>query len=87
MLRSLVTTLARVGRDEPAAVLYGALTASRTAPPPYGEDAERLAGVLEWIEARAEPEQLVEWLGRGRRLRDEDVVAFAPAAAGGAERL
>ncbi len=87
MLRSLVTTLARLGRDEPAAVLYGALTASQTAPPPFGDDAERLAAVLKTIEERSSREQLAEWLERGRQLCDEDVVAFARAAAGGTARL
>jgi predicted ATPase len=87
MLRSFVTTLARLGRNEPAAVLYGALNASRTAPPPFGDDAERLAGVLKTIEGRASRRQLEDWLERGRQLRDDDVVAFARAAAGGTARF
>ncbi|HZC28825.1 MAG TPA: hypothetical protein VE269_03715, partial [Gaiellaceae bacterium] len=81
MLRSLVTTLAQLGRDEPAAVLYGALNASPTAPPVFGDDAKRLADVLEQIEERAGHEQLAAWIERGRQLGDEKVVAFARAAA------
>ncbi|MDQ4071159.1 MAG: winged helix-turn-helix domain-containing protein [Actinomycetota bacterium] len=83
MLRSLVSTLARLGLDEPAAVLYGALTASRTAPPLFGDDAQRLTDVVKGMEERAGPRQLAEWVEQGRRLRDEEVVAFARATAGG----
>jgi predicted ATPase/DNA-binding SARP family transcriptional activator len=81
MLRSLVTTLARLDRDEPAAVVYGALTASRTAPPLFGADRERLADVVTTIEERAGREQLAAWVEHGRRLGDDEVVAFARAAA------
>ena len=81
MLRSLVTTLARLGRDESAAVLYGAMNASPTAPPVFGDDAKRLADVLTQIEERAGRRQLAHWLQRGRQLGDENVVAFARAAA------
>lgn len=83
MLRSLVATLARLGRDEPAAILLGALHASRTAAPVYGHDAERLADVLGQIEERAGRRRLAEWLERGRSLGDEDVLVFARAAARG----
>jgi predicted ATPase/DNA-binding SARP family transcriptional activator len=81
MLRSLVTTLARLGRDEPAAVLYGALTASPTAPPLYGADRERLSHVMATVEQRAARRRLDEWTERGRRLPDDEVVAFARKAA------
>ena len=81
MLRSLITTFVRLGRDEPAAVLYGAMNASRTAAPVYGTDAERLADVLRVIEERAGPVQLAAWVEHGRRLRDDQVVAFARSAA------
>ena len=80
MLRSLITTLARLGRDEPAAVLYGALNASPTAAPVFGDDAKRLADVVEQMEERAGPRQLAEWLERGRQLGDSNVVAFSRAA-------
>ncbi|HEX2273228.1 MAG TPA: BTAD domain-containing putative transcriptional regulator [Acidimicrobiales bacterium] len=81
MLRSLVTTLARLGRDEPAAVLYGALTASHTAPPLFGADRERLAEVVTTIEERTGRQQLAAWVEQGCRLGDGEVVAFARAAA------
>ncbi|HEX2046813.1 MAG TPA: BTAD domain-containing putative transcriptional regulator [Acidimicrobiales bacterium] len=81
MLRSLVTTLGRLGRDEPAAVLYGALRASDTAPPPFGADTDRLAEVLATIEARVGRRQVAAWIDQGCRLRDDEVVQLARAAA------
>ena len=83
MLRSLVTTLVRLGRDEPAAVLYGALSASPTAAPLFGADAERQARAVETMARRAGPEQFGAWVERGRRLGDDEVVELARAAASG----
>ena len=80
MLRSLITTLVRLGRDEPAAVLYGGMKASRTAAPVYGPDAERLTDVLRAMEERAGPRQLAAWVDQGRQLPDDQVVAFARSA-------
>ena len=84
MLRSLMTTLGRLGRDEPAAVLYGAMRASPTAAPLFGTDAERMADVLRTIEERAGAEQLAAWIEQGAALRDDEVVDLARAAAGSA---
>ncbi|HEX6418222.1 MAG TPA: BTAD domain-containing putative transcriptional regulator [Acidimicrobiales bacterium] len=84
MLRSLVTTLVRLGRDEPAAVLYGALHARPTAPPLFGADAERLAEALATLEARAGGDRVAAWVGRGSGLRDDEVVDLARAAGSGA---
>jgi hypothetical protein len=83
MLRSLVATLVRLGHDEPAAVLYGALSASPTAPPLFGADAERLADAVETMERRGGPSQFGAWVDQGRRLADDEVIAFARAAASG----
>ena len=83
MLRSLITTFVRLGRHEPAVVLYGAMNASPTAAPVYGADAERLADVLRTMEERAGRAQLAAWIERGGRLRDDEVVAFARSAAHG----
>ena len=80
MLRSLITTLVRLGRDEPAAVLYGGMKASRTAAPVYGSDAERLTDVLRAMEERAGPRQLGAWVEQGRQLRDDQVIAYARSA-------
>jgi predicted ATPase len=81
LLRSLVTTLVRLGRDEPAAMLYGAMQASPTAAPLFGADTERLAAVVRTIEQRAGREQLAAWMERGRRFRDEEVIELARSAA------
>jgi predicted ATPase/DNA-binding SARP family transcriptional activator len=80
MLRSLITTFVRLGRDEPAAVIYGGMQASRTAAPVYGPDAERLTSVLRDMEGRVGPVQLATWVEQGRQMRDDEVVAFARAA-------
>lgn len=82
MLRSLIAALVRLGRDEPAATLYGALQASPTAPPVFGADAARLAAAVETMEGRAGRDRVAAWVGRGRGLRDEEVVRLARAAAG-----
>ena len=81
MLRSLIATLVRLGRDEPAALLYGALSASPTAAPLFGADAERLARVVEMMERRAGPGPFRALVERGRHLGDDEVVALARAAA------
>ncbi len=83
MLRSLITTLVRLGRDEPAAVLYGALQASHTAPPLFGADRERLTDVVRRLEERAGTQQVAAWMEQGSRLDETDVVAYARAAARG----
>jgi hypothetical protein len=84
MLRSLIATLVRLGRDEPAAVLYGALRASPTAPPVYGADAGRLAEAVDAMEARAGREQVAAWVARGSVMSDGEVLDLARAAASSA---
>ena len=83
LLRSLVGTLVRVGRDEPAAVLYGAMLSSPTAAPLYGADADRMDRAVRTMEDRSGRDQVADWIERGRRLRDDDVVDFARTAAQG----
>jgi predicted ATPase/DNA-binding SARP family transcriptional activator len=80
MLRSLVSTLVRLGQDEPAAMIYGALTASPTAPPLFGADGARLAVAVDTIERRAGRAQCGAWVDRGRHLTDDEVIAIARAA-------
>lgn len=43
---------ARIGADEPAAVLYGAADASATAPSTFGPEAERLRAVAALLTGR-----------------------------------
>lgn len=83
MLRSLVATLVHLGRDEPAAVLYGALSASPTAAPVFGADAERLARAVDTMERRAGRRQVEAWVERGRHLGDDEVIRLARAAGSG----
>ncbi|MDQ3897875.1 MAG: winged helix-turn-helix domain-containing protein [Actinomycetota bacterium] len=80
-LRSLVTTLVGVGRYEPAAVLYGALSSSPTAPPLFGADAERLTRTVEMLEGKVGRSQFEAWVERGRRLGGNEVIELARAAA------
>jgi hypothetical protein len=82
MLRSLIALLVRLGRDEPAAVLYGGLQSSATAPPLFGADARRLADAVETMEGRAGRERVTAWVARGSGLRDAEVLDLARAAAG-----
>ena len=80
-LRSLIATLVGLGRDQPAAVLYGALSASPTAAPLFGADAERLARAVETIERRAGHSKFAAWVEQGRHLADDEVIGLARAAA------
>ncbi|OLT06130.1 hypothetical protein BJF90_18345 [Pseudonocardia sp. CNS-004] len=79
-MRSVVELLSRIGADEDAAVLYGAVSASRTATRVYGADAARLAAVLDALTRRLGPERLDEAVRRGEEMGDDDAVAAAYAA-------
>ena len=79
-MRSVVDLLARVGADEDAAVLYGAISASRTATRAYGADAARLAAVLDALTRRLGPERLERAVRRGAEMGDDAAVAAAYAA-------
>jgi hypothetical protein len=81
-MRSIVSLLTRVGADEAAAVLYGALRASATAAPAYGADAERLAAAVETLAGRLGRERLKKAIRRGGTLGDDEAVAHAAAAIG-----
>jgi predicted ATPase/DNA-binding SARP family transcriptional activator len=81
-MRSIVSLLTRVGADEAAAVLYGALRASATAAPAYGADAERLAAAVETLAGRLGRERLETAIRRGGTLGDDEAVAHAAAAIG-----
>jgi predicted ATPase len=78
-MRSVVWLLTRVGADEPAAVLYGALDASATAAPAYGADAERLAATVAALTGRLGRERLADAIGRGAALTDDETIAYAAA--------
>jgi predicted ATPase/DNA-binding SARP family transcriptional activator len=78
-LRNLVELLARLGAHEPAAVLYGACTASTTSPPSYGPEADRLKGVVSTLVSSLGEEAFGDAAARGARLSDDEVVSFAAA--------
>ena len=78
---TLITTLVRLGRDEPAAVLYGAMLASPTAAPVYGADADRLADAMRTMERRADDERVAAWIEQGRGLKADAVVELARTVA------
>lgn len=79
-LRSLVSVLAHLGRDAEAAVLLGAVREAETAPPPYGEDAERLAELAENLAERLGDNAYATMYARGRAMTDHDAVSFAELA-------
>jgi predicted ATPase/DNA-binding SARP family transcriptional activator len=79
-MRSIVSLLTRVGADEAAAVLYGALGTSATAGPVFGADAERLAAIVDTLTQRLGPDRLNEATRRGGALHDDEAVAYASAA-------
>jgi hypothetical protein len=78
-LRNLVDLLARLGADEPAAVLYGACIASTTSPPSYGPEAERLEAVVVSLVSSLGEEAFDDARARGATLGDADAVSFAAA--------
>ncbi|MDD7942844.1 hypothetical protein PHK61_30970 [Actinomycetospora lutea] len=79
-MRSVIDLLTRVGADHDAAVLHGAVTTSRTAPPAFGSDAERLQANLNTLAHRLGPEQLAAARNHGAELDDDDAVTAAVAA-------
>lgn len=81
-LRQLAGVLASAGRDEDAALLFGAVSGAgaSTALPFAPSDADRLHRVSEGVERRLGSDAMVAAQRRGRRMRDEAVVALALAA-------
>lgn len=79
-LRNVIDLLVRLGAHEPAGVLYGALTASGTAAPPFGADADRLAAHGAALGTILGADRFAAALARGRALGDTEVVPFTRAA-------
>ncbi len=80
-LRNLVELLARVGALEPAAVLYGACTASTTSPPSYGPEADRLEAVVATLASSLGDVAFADAKARGEILSDDEAVSLALAVA------
>lgn len=79
-LRNVIDLLIRLKADEPAAVIYGALTASATATPAYGDDAERLLAHAAGLRTRLGAATFTAALVHGRALGDAEVVPFTREA-------
>jgi hypothetical protein len=79
-LRNVVDLLVRLDAAGPAAVIYGAVTTSSTATPPYGADAERLTAHAAALRTSLGAAQFSAAFARGRALDDAEVVAFTRAA-------
>lgn len=78
-LRNVIDLFTRLGADEPAAILCGALGASRSAAPVFGADADRLASTSAALQARLGEPQHRRCLARGAAMTDDDAVLFAAA--------
>jgi predicted ATPase/DNA-binding SARP family transcriptional activator len=78
-LRNVIDLFARLGADEPAAILCGALGASRSAAPLFGADAGRLASTSTALRARLGEQQYRRCLACGAAMTDDDAVMFATA--------
>jgi predicted ATPase/class 3 adenylate cyclase/DNA-binding SARP family transcriptional activator len=76
-IRTLVETLARLGRYEPAAVLHGAAAASTTASPLVGMEAIRLTGAVETVRAVLGADGFERLQAHGTGLGDDRAVAYA----------
>ncbi len=82
-LRTLIELLVRVGRDADAAVLYGAMHASPTAPPVAGADKARIGEAVATARSRLSGERFETLRADGARLSDNEAVAFALRCIGG----
>ena len=76
-MRVLIETLVRLDLDEPAAVLYGALSASRTAPPVVGADVSRVAEAVAALRARLGDNRFAALADRGSRWGEDEVISYA----------
>ncbi len=79
-VHSLIEALHRSGQPEPAAVLCGALSASPTAPPLNGPDADRLAAIEAGLIERFGPDRFAALRARGTAMNDTAAISYALAA-------
>ena len=75
-LRTMIEVFVRVGRADEAAVLYGAMTTSSTAPPLAGADVARIADAVVVLRARL-GDRFEVLRSDGAALSDNEAVAFA----------
>ena len=75
-VRNVVDLLVRLGADEPAALLYGAVSTRRTAAPVFGADADRLEQAHRLLTERLGAQQFTAAAANGMALGDDDVVGL-----------
>lgn len=76
-MRNVIELFVRVGVDEPAAVLLGAVEGAATAAPVFGADAERLAAARQTLASRFGEAATAAAAARGQTMGPDSVVAFA----------
>jgi tetratricopeptide (TPR) repeat protein len=76
-LRNLIELLCRVDAHQPAAALYGATTASITAPPTYGPESQRLDKAVAFLETAMGQTAFEAATRRGTTLTDNEVLILA----------
>jgi hypothetical protein len=86
-LRTLIELLTRLGHDEDAATLYGAMTASATAPPVAGADKVRIGEAVAALRVRLGDERFEALRADGAELSDNAAVAFARRCVRGHDAL
>ena len=79
-IRNVVDLLTRIGEDEAATVLYGAVALGGAATRTFGADADRLAGARATLADRLDASALAAAIARGAAMADDDIVTFACAA-------
>lgn len=73
-IRNVVDLLVRLGADEPAALLYGAVSSRSTAAPVFGADADRLEQAHRILTERLGAQRFTAVAANGTALGDDDVV-------------
>ncbi|MGY2082475.1 AfsR/SARP family transcriptional regulator [Blastococcus sp. SYSU DS0539] len=76
-LHNLLVLFERVGADQAAAVLHGAVATAATGAPPFGTDAERLETAAAALRRSLGSDAFAAADTRGRCMSDEAAVAFA----------
>ena len=76
-LRNLVPLLVRLGADEPAALLSGALRTADTGGPAFGDDAVRIAEADQTLTARLGPDAFHALAERGGAMSGEEAISLA----------
>jgi tetratricopeptide (TPR) repeat protein len=76
-VHTLIEALTRLHRDEPAAILHGALTASSSAPPLIGPDALRIDDAVGALTERLGQDRLDHLAAHGAALGDDAAIAYA----------